>query len=218
MKKFIHFFVAMMFTFTCFSATTAFAADDPTPLTLDEHTAILIENGIPRLISNEEAEQLLASEDTKTFDACVTDESPVESAPARASAYRYVVDSTSTGYNYSMRKKVTPDVMGPAVLNYAESCTFTRTYSAGVSASIANAVSVTLGAAASSTNNTSVSYNYDVPDGKIGYIQFTPRIKTSFGRIQTLSGGSVSSSSSLTVYDPVIANSFCDGLYQLIVD
>lgn len=45
MKKFIHFFVAMMFTFTCFSATTAFASTAETSedafITIEEYETAL---------------------------------------------------------------------------------------------------------------------------------------------------------------------------------
>ena len=218
MKKFMRLLLAMTLVATCFITTTAFAAnDDNMQPVIDEHTAVLVENGIPRLISAEEAEKLLAEEVVESVNTNIADETSIISTNAANSLnYRYVPSSTSTVLDYSQRKKVTPDHQGYCTITYGESYTFTRTFSAEIKIPLQNAVTASIGASVSGSNQASFSATYTVPAGKTGYVQFTPKIKKTYGTMQTLRNNVVTNTSSLTVNDPVLAGSFCDGLYQLV--
>ena len=98
--------------------------------------------------------------------------------------YRDKVLVNSYSVQYGTRRKMTPDVKGPATITYLTSITTTSTYTVNfgvdINTRIFKEVAIKFGVSytQSSTSLTSFSPSFSVPSGKIGAVYFTPKLYT----------------------------------------
>jgi len=124
-------------------------------------------------------------------------------------------------------EKVTPDYVGPYTITHATSITVTESF--GGSVSISGAVKDAIKAGASFTwsrsaqSSTTIGGNTTVPEGKIGYVQFTPYLNVSEGDVYycvASSTGKITKIYEGTAWGSCpkkLSNGMADGIYQLIL-
>ena len=117
------------------------------------------------------------------------------------------------------RKKVSPDVAGPANITYGESITTTGSITGGLSGSIQariiKAIEIKLNVSVSYSSSSSANFaiSFPVPSGKIGAVYFTPYLSQSNVNYYDVNGNCINVSATL----PVITSAgFTDGLYELV--
>ena len=204
---------------------------DGIPVNADENAnvltaenAVIVENGIPRIISSAEAEKLLADgQETETVllheqEQIIHDESIVDTyQTARATGYNFKVTNQATALWASDQKRVTPMVVGPATISSGESHTFTASYSGGITftPAVLDSISATINLTKSASSNSSFTVTYTIAAGKTGYVVFTPKKRTTVGTLEEFSSYGYKTYK-ITVVDPVKISAYADGLYQLI--
>lgn len=191
---------------------------------LTAENAVIVENGIPRIISSAEAEKLLADgQETETVllheqEQIIHDESIVDTyQTARATGYNFKVTNQATALWASDQKRVTPMVVGPATISSGESHTFTASYSGGITftPAVLDSISATINLTKSASSNSSFTVTYTIAAGKTGYVVFTPKKRTTVGTLEEFSSYGYKTYK-ITVVDPVKISAYADGLYQLI--
>ena len=131
---------------------------------------MLVENGIARIISNEEAEALLAegreveSDYAEQVAEIATAENVGMENVTRAS-YSFSVISQANALWASDQVRVTPYVVGPGTITTGESHTFTASFSGNISFTtpVINAINASIGLTMSAANNstfTAASYTH----------------------------------------------------------
>lgn len=224
-KKLLSLSLVAGFLMTIMSGTMAFAVNtDENATVLTEENAVIVENGIPRIISSEEAEKLLADGlETEAAlhqeqDQIIDDENIVNTyQTARATGYNFKVTNQATALWASDQQRVTPQFVGPATITSGKSHTFTASYSGGITftSAVIDSISATINLTKSAASNASFSVEYVVPAGKIGYVMFTPRKRTTVGTLEEFASYGYKTYK-ITVVDPVKISAYADGLYQLI--
>ena len=191
---------------------------------LTAENAVIVENGIPRIISSAEAEKLLADgQEAETVllheqEQIIHDESIVDTyQTARATEYNFKVTNQATALWASDQKRVTPMVVGPATISSGESHTFTASYSGGITftPAVLDSISATINLTKSASSNSSFTVTYTIAAGKTGYVVFTPKKRTTVGTLEEFSSYGYKTYK-ITVVDPVKISAYADGLYQLI--
>lgn len=213
------------FLMTIMSGTMAFAVNaDENANVLTAENAVIVENGIPRIISSAEAEKLLADgQEAETVllheqEQIIHDESIVDTyQTARATEYNFKVTNQATALWASDQKRVTPMVVGPATISSGESHTFTASYSGGITftPAVLDSISATINLTKSASSNSSFTVTYTIAAGKTGYVVFTPKKRTTVGTLEEFSSYGYKTYK-ITVVDPVKISAYADGLYQLI--
>ena len=207
-KKLLSLSLVAGFLMTIMSGTMAFA----------------VNTDIPRIISSEEAEKLLADGlETEAAlhqeqDQIIDDENIVNTyQTARATGYNFKVTNQATALWASDQKRVTPMVVGPATISSGESHTFTASYSGGITftPAVLDSISATINLTKSASSNSSFTVTYTIAAGKTGYVVFTPRKRTTVGTLEEFSSYGYKTYK-ITVVDPVKISAYADGLYQLI--
>lgn len=153
-KKLLSLSLVAGFLMTIMSGTMAFAVNtDENATVLTEENAVIVENGIPRIISSEEAEKLLADGlETEAAlhqeqDQIIDDENIVNTyQTARATGYNFKVTNQATALWASDQQRVTPQFVGPATITSGESHTFTASYSGGITftSAVIDSISATI--------------------------------------------------------------------------
>lgn len=224
-KKLLSLSLVAGFLMTIMSGTMAFAVNaDENANVLTAENAVIVENGIPRIISSAEAEKLLADgQETETVllheqEQIIHDESIVDTyQTARATGYNFKVTNQATALWASDQKRVTPMVVGPATISSGESHTFTASYSGGITftPAVLDSISATINLTKSASSNSSFTVTYTIAAGKTGYVVFTPKKRTTVGTLEEFSSYGYKTYK-ITVVDPVKIYAYADGLYQLI--
>ena len=207
---------------TIMSGTMAFAVNaDENANVLTAENAVIVENGIPRIISSAEAEKLLADgQEAETVllheqEQIIHDESIVDTyQTARATEYNFKVTNQATALWASDQKRVTPMVVGPATISSGESHTFTASYSGGITftPAVLDSISATINLTKSASSNSSFTVTYTIAAGKTGYVVFTPKKRTTVGTLEEFSSYGYKTYK-ITVVDPVKISAYADGLY-----
>lgn len=117
--------------------------------------------------------------------------------------------------------KVTPDFKGPATMNYAESHTVSDSFGGNISitADIKKLIKagVTFSWNTTASSSTSFGGTFTVPEGKIGYIQFSPYFNYTTGTLnqKVFQNNTLISDKNYSAwgYSPVKVGDFADGLY-----
>lgn len=224
-KKLLSLSLVAGFLMTIMSGTMAFAVNaDENANVLTSENAVIVENGIPRIISSAEAEKLLADgQEAETGllheqEQIIHDESIVDTyQTARATEYNFKVTNQATALWASDQKRVTPMVVGPATISSGESHTFTASYSGGITftPAVLDSISATINLTKSASSNSSFTVTYTIAAGKTGYVVFTPKKRTTVGTLEEFSSYGYKTYK-ITVVDPVKISAYADGLYQLI--
>lgn len=219
-KRFLSLAIVASFLMTFMTGTMAFAAgtkDDEAMPVLTENNAVLVENGLARIISNEEAETLLAEgrEAEATYAEQIADISALENVDmgnVTRSVYEFEVLNQATAFWGSDQVRITPYVVGPCTITTGESHTFTASFSGSISFStpVIEAIDASIELIMSAANNTEFTVGYSVPAGETGYVLFTPRKRTTVGNVIM---GPIATK--VTVVDPVKVGTHADGIYQL---
>ncbi|SNT21928.1 hypothetical protein SAMN05446037_10556 [Anaerovirgula multivorans] len=194
---------------------------------------ILVENGVPRVITFDElekiypanilSESLMPNEDVIDFKT-PSDEGDLVT-PMSTTFYKYVEKSGKDSINYNDSKAVTPWIDGGqdgSSVSYGESITHTSSF--GVSATVEiNAILATLGASyvKSSSNSTSFGATFTIGANKRARVRFAPTTRASEGTVQTwrqlegeLNPRLISEKAASSTVVRKVGN-FADGLYYL---
>lgn len=144
---------------------------------------------------------------------------PLQSYSNENSIYRnagawsiLTVKSTSSPYlDYSKKTRVSMEFEGPCSISYG----FSKTFTFSANASLDATEKIKVGGVWSAATTETFGVTYSVPEGKIGYVVFTPRYKKIIAERQNYFDATLLSTETITIYQPTKIGSFADGLYAL---
>lgn len=120
--------------------------------------------------------------------------------------------SRSTYLDSSKTVRVSPETVGGKI-SYGFSVQIG--YSANTSLSIGERMNI--GGTWSADTNKSFGVEYQIPDGRVGWVEFTPRVTTIRGALVTYFDGLEIGRKNVVVTQPNKVNGFADGRYYPVV-
>lgn len=219
MKRFIS--MAVISCICIGSLPSALAANDLSTAYLDN--VVLVENGIPKRITQSEFDELNATAIYTPTDDITTTGTPVETNEGivpygTADLFENVTAFSPTIY-YAQSKPVSAYITtGPAggTISFVDSVSFSRSYSISVTSAMSAAISASIGATYSVNNSQSIGYVLNIGANTTARVRFAPMCKGYRGTYKKYDfAGQLISSQQITVYQPQKVGSFADGVYYL---
>ena len=220
MKKFskiIFIFVAITILMTCTSISTFAGQKENFGRLLEnkEIVGVYCSGGKIYYLNEQELKQIKSSEYAKNnVDSLITVNTDNDSLTERNVGTWTSTRKISEGspyLDYSQTRTVTPSVKGPATISSGSSASFS--YSASVSLTASDRVSI--GGTWSASSNSSFGISFNVPSGRIGYVVFTPKYKSITAERITYFDATIVNRTTINIKQPVKAESFADRLYEL---
>lgn len=192
-----------------------------------EFVEVLLDDAFPMIKESFDASKEVqkAEESNKIEEEKKVDDVSISAYPYTSIVWSYAETYSST--NMGAGKKVSPDVLGPTVINYGTSTSVTESFSLSVTtgADVKNAIKAgaSFGWTKSASSNASFGAGFSVDAGKIGAVYFAPYYNYTRGTLTkktyTSTGGlqSVNTYYNQSAKSPVKVGSFADGLYYLVI-
>ncbi len=170
-------------------------------------------------------EKIKDSKNEATVELSSDKNPPTQTSPLTYTVSRFI--KKGSGRTTGNAVKVTADVQGPGSVSYGLSASISNSFSlaTGVSYDITEKIKANAGFTwvNSTSNNTVFGVTYNIPDGKKGYVQFTPYLNMVYGDsymdTYNTAGILISSKSCGTSYgySPInLSNGYADGLFALV--
>lgn len=200
---------------------SALAVNDDPPMYLDN--VVLVENGIPRKITQSEFDELNANAIYAPTNDISSTETSIETnkniTPYGAADLFENVTEFSPKIYYAQSKPVSAYITtGPSggSISVVDSVSFSRSYSISVTSAMSAAISASIGAAYSVNNSQSIGYTLNINPNTTARVRFAPMCKGYRGTYKRYDyAGQLISSQQITVYQPQKINNYADGVYYL---
>ena len=217
MKRLFSFFMSLLLLIAVASnSAMAYAYDtasnDEEQSILAGDYAILVENGVSRIITREEAELL------KSQIWSITP-SIGPGGLARETGYKFTPDRTISYADEASISRVSPIVGGPAEITKGYSNTIECSWSAesGVTLTpdMVNTIAYSVNASVSASSMSTFSTQFPVPAGRYGAVFFTHIVIETTGLLEVFRNWGYSRYTNVTFVGPTSVDGFADGIYDV---